>query len=206
MDPTRGAGIIRVVSPLGDIREIECYYVSGLEMDENPIKMGRYNQQALITFRAYDPYWRDVSDVSSNWQVATSANFFPIFPLRLTASTIAVSTAITNPGDVLSWPVWTITGPGGGAGGIVLQSITYGQSISFLTTTLGVGQFITIDTRPGRKTVTLQDGTNLFGDLDPTSALWPLVPGLNSINLQLNGGVVGTTALNLSYRPKYLSP
>lgn len=206
MDPTRGAGIIRVLSPLGDIREIECYYVSGLDMDENPIKTGRYNQQALITFRSYDPFWRDQSDTSRNWNITAVSSFFPIFPLRLTASQIVVADTIVNGGDTITWPVWQIFGPGGGAGGIVLTNNTIGQSISFMTTSLGSGESIIIDTRPGFKLVTKQDGSNLFGDLDPTSVLWPLARGNNSISLQLNGGTAGATALQINYRLRYLSP
>jgi phage-related protein len=206
MNPKRGKGIVRVTSPLGDIREIEALYLSGLDMDENIEKSGRFGQQTYITFKCNDPFWRDQNSITNSWQVSASPNFFPFFPLRLTSSQIAVTTTINNVGDVESWPVWTVRGPGGGSGGIVLQNLTSGSILSFMTTILGSSEFITIDTRPGVKLVTKNDGTNLFGDLDPTSVLWPLEAGSNSINLELTSAIAGTTALTISYRQKYLSP
>lgn len=206
MNPKRGKGVVRVTSPLGDIREIDALYLSGLDMDENIEKSGRFGQQVYITFKCNDPFWRDQSDTTNTWTVAQAPSFFPFFPLRLTSSQIAVSTTIVNNGDTEAWPVWTIKGPGGGAGGIVLQNLTTGLDIAFMTTSLGSGEFITIDTRPGYKLVTKSDGTNLFPDLDPTSVLWPLEAGSNSVNLQLTGAIVGATAMTIAYRQRYLSP
>lgn len=203
MNPTRGSGIVRVSTVLGDLREIECYYVTGLEVAENADKSGRYGQQCYVTFRAYDPYWRDISDTAATWQVTATPNFFPFFPLRLTSSAIVVHATVSNGGDVPTWPVWTIIGPGSG---IVLQNGTTGEEITFLTTVLGVGQTISIDTRPGNKTVTRNDGTNLFSDLDPLSTLWQLQQGANVVNLQMAGTAPNVSVLNLNYRQKYLSP
>lgn len=204
MNPKRGSGVIRVTSPLGDVRDIDCRYVSGLDLNENVDKGGRNGQSAIVTFKANDPFWHDTGDTVQSWQIVTVPTFFPIFPLRLTSSSIVVADIVVNSGDTEMWPIWTITGPGGGAGGISLINVTTGQMLAFETTLLGLGEFITIDTK--LKTVTLNDGTNLFGDLDPLSVLWPFVEGSNTINLVLNSATPGTSLLSASYRQRYLSP
>jgi phage-related protein len=203
MDPARGEGIVRVQSPIGDVREIACYYTSGLGMDENPGNSGPNMQQAKVTFRAYDPYWRNVSDTSQSFTIGAVPSFFPFFPLRLTASQIAVDTTVANAGDVEAWPVWTIKGPGSG---IVLRNLTTGQNLIFSTTALGTGESITIDTRPGQKTVLKNTGANLFPDLDITSAVWSLASGSNAVRLEMASAVAGKSALQLNYRPRYLAP
>ncbi|OLE27970.1 MAG: hypothetical protein AUG44_08760 [Actinobacteria bacterium 13_1_20CM_3_71_11] len=203
MDPTRGEGIVRVTSPIGDVREIACYYTAGLGLEEKPDSSGPTAQAAAVTFRAFDPYWRDTSDTSNTWAVSTTPTFFPIFPLRLTSSQIAVDGSVANNGDVATWPVWTITGPGGV---IVLRNITTGENIIFSTTTLGIGESISIDTRPGIKTVTKSDGTNLWPDLDLTSSLWSLAAGNNAIRLEMSGVDATRSSLQLNYRQRYLSP
>src|SRR5215203_1005537 len=67
MDPLRGAGTLRVQSPIGDVREISCYVSSGLGMEEKPGTSGPTMQQAPVTFRAFDPYWQDPSNISATY-------------------------------------------------------------------------------------------------------------------------------------------
>lgn len=206
-DPTRGEGIIRVTSPLGDVREIGCRYITGFETEEEPGVSGPTMQQSDVTFRAFDPYWRDQSDVSQTFTIGTPPSFFPFFPLRLTSSEIAVDDTVTNDGDVPAWPVWTITGPGNI---ISLQNLTTGRSMVLQTASLGIGESITVDTRPSKlyptgKTILKQDGTSLFSDQSSTSALWALAVGANAIRLAMSSAVVGQSALNLSWRRKWLA-
>lgn len=202
MNPKKGEGIIRVTSPLGDVREIGCRVVGGLGLDEKPEVSGPTMQTAVVTFHASDPLWRDQSDTSASYAVGDPVSFFPIFPLRLTSSQIVVDATINNTGDDEAWPVWTITGPGAG---IVLRNVTTGKSLT-LSTTLLTGESIVIDTRPGYKTVVRQDGSNLWPDVDVTSSLWPLQVGNNAIRLEMSGATVGTSVLQVTYRRKYLSP
>lgn len=205
MDPTRGAGKIRVTSPAGDQREIVCRYSGGLEMAE---KLGEASgerwQRAVVSFLAHDPYWYDVSPTSQTFAVDPLVpSFFPIFPLKLTASELAVDAAVDNTGDVETWPVWTVTGPGSV---IVLRNLTTSKTISFSTGALTASETLVIDTRPGYKTVKLGDGTNMYPALDTTSALWPLVRGTNTIRLEMSGVDNDVSSLNLSYWRRYLSP
>lgn len=206
-DPTRGEGIIRVTSPGGDVREIGCRYQSGLEFDESPGSSGPTMQQADVTFKAYDPYWRDPSDTTQSFTIGNAPLFFPIFPIRLTASQIAVDDTVINNGDVPAWPVWVITGPGSV---ISLQNLTTGRSTVLQSTVLGAGESVTIDTRPSGiyptgKTILRQDDVSLFGDQSNTSALWELAVGNNAVRLAMSGAVVGQSALTLNWRRRYLA-
>lgn len=206
MNPLRGNGTIRVTSPVGDVREIACRYKAGLEFKEVADSSGPTMQTCDVTFHAFDPYWRDVSDISQTFTIGAGPVFFPIFPIRLTSSQIAVDTTITNDSDVDAWPVWQLQGPGGA---IRLSNLTTGRFTIFLLTVLGSGESMSIDTRPTNqsptgKTIYRQDGKNLFYDLDPMSALWPLVPGPNAVRLEMTGST-GASSLSLNWRRKWLA-
>ncbi len=203
MDPTRGTGKIRVTSPVGDQREIHCVYAAGLEMAERSGSSGPEYQECPIAFTAYDPYWYDVSPTSETFTITSVATFFPIFPLRLTASQLVVDDAVTNSGSVDAWPVWTVTGPGSD---ITLRNLTTGEFISFPGRSITTGEILTIDTRPGVKSVTLGDGTSVYSWLDYSSTLWALRRGTNSIRLEMSGADFDVSALSISYYQRYLSP
>lgn len=203
MNPARGPGTLRVTSTIGDVREILCYYADGLGMEEKEETSGPNMQQADVTFRAFEPYWRDVSETSQTFSIGVTPTFFPIFPIRLTSSQIAADAAVVNAGDVETWPVWQIAGPGSA---ITLRNLTTGKSLTLATTPLVAGESITIDTRPGYKTLTKSDGTSVFADLTTTSSLWPLIVGSNAIRLEMGGAIAGSSSLQINYRQRYLSP
>jgi hypothetical protein len=191
MDPIRGPGKLRVTSPLGDQREITCVYSDGLGLDERlGESSGASSQLAPAAFRAHDPYWYDVSPITNDYQVTSTPSFFPIFPMRLTASELVVDATIVNDGSVETWPQWTIYGPGSA---IALRNLTTGQAI-------------TIDTRRDYKSVLQDDGTNLWPLVDLGSSLWPLARGTNRVRLEMAGVTAGVSRLSLSYKRAFLSP
>lgn len=202
MDPTQGDGIFRVQSPLGDVREIPCRYMEGLDLDEGTENSGITMQKADVSFFAADPYWTASSDTSMPFEIGETPTFFPFFPIRLTSSSIAVDTNVANDG-IVTWPVWTIAGPGSV---ITLRNLTTGSLLKLPTTTLGSSETLTIDTRPGFKTIRKSDGTSLWSDVDlSVSSLWPLVKGNNAVRLEMSGAIAGMSSLTLSFRKKYLS-
>lgn len=206
MNPVRGDGILRVTSPLGDVREIVCRYSEGLGMEEKPGNSGPTMQQCDVTFKAFEPYWRDASDTSHTYTIGATPTFFPIFPIRLTASEIAVDDVAVNNGDVEIWPVWQIGGPGTS---ITLRNLTTDEYMTFSGVTLNAGELLTIDTRPtgpSPKTVIRGDGTSLYQTLTAVSSLWSLPVGSSSIRLEMGSALAGTSYLQISYRQRYLSP
>lgn len=202
MDPTRGTGKIRVTSPVGDQREINCHVASGLDLQETLGDIsGPAWQRFPATFLAHDPYWYDTNATTQSFTTSTGALFFPIFPLKITASEIAVDATVDNTGDVDAWPIWTVTGPGSV---IKLWNLTSSRYIYF-PVTLAAGSSITVDTRPGVKSATYDDGTNAYPDMNELSSLWPLQRGVNTIRLEMSG-VTAASALTLVYARRYLSP
>ena len=203
MSPDRGTGRIRVTSPLGDQREVWCRYSDGLNLDESAGNASISSQKAAVVFRAFNPYWWDVASTSRSWMTGTPPVFFPFFPLRLTASSISVQATINNNGDVPTWPVFQVTGP---ATNIELLNATTGLQMYFGSLALTAGQTLTVDTRPGIKSLTLQDGSNAFTYLSTDSDLWPLVVGANAVNLVAAGTTPATSGLQVTYYQGYLTP
>lgn len=199
-DPSRGDGTLRIQGPGGDERELTCRYMDGLIGHETDNLAGPSYQRVMITFRAFDPFWYAKNAIVNTYTVGVAATFFPFFPLRLTNSVIFADVTVNNTGDVNSWPTWVITGPGST---ITLRNLTSGENL-VLSTTLLAGETVTIDTRPGFKSVSKNDGTNLFSSLSTTSVLWDLRAGNNSIRLEM-GGSTSASAVQLTYKPRFLS-
>jgi tail protein len=207
LDPVRGDGRLLITAPAGDQRELVCRYASGLDAAvEDETDLG-HRLRAILRFTTEQPYWRDVSDTAAGpWSVGTAATFFPIFPLRLSASEVFADVTVVNAGDVEAWPVWTITGPGSDP---VLRNLTTGMVLSLDTTLVG-GETISVDTRPYTsavptgKTVTKNDGSSLFATLSATSSLWALIAGSNSVRIELSGATA-SSRVSLAFRQRYLT-
>lgn len=191
-----GPGIIRCTTEVGDQREIACWYVGGLELVEN---ISNY-QPATLEFDAPDPYWTDTVDtVSSVVGGLGVTSFFPFFPLSLSSSEIAAELVVDNDGDVEAWPVLSIRGP---AVNPTLRNLTTGQVLT-LTRTIAAAEVVTLDARPGLRTVLLQNGSSLYGQLT-VRQWWPLATGSNRIRLEATG-TTGASLLTVSYRRKWLT-
>lgn len=197
-DPTRGDSVLRCVAPDGMVRQIGCRYDSGMEVVESLDLLGNV-QRAAVVFRAADPFWYDTAVTGQSFG-PTQAFFFPILPLRLSGSEVYASADVINDGDVLTWPTWTITGPGNNP---VLRNLTTGKRIDLTGVSLAAGESINVDTRPGRKTVSSGVGANLYGSMTTTSSLWPLVKGTNTIRLEMSASTPATS-LALSFQRRWL--
>ncbi len=162
-------GKLRCTTEVGDVREITCWYVGGLELVEN----GSNYQQATLEFDAPDPYWVDNVDTTAQASGASGiTSFFPFFPLSLSSSEIAAELTIDNTGDLEAWPVITIAGP---AVSPTLRNFTTGQLLT-LNRTVAAGETVTLDARPGARTALLQDGTSVY-PLLTSRQWWPLQRG-----------------------------
>lgn len=200
--PTLGDGRLRCTGPDGTVRELVCRYAQGLEGAETVENGGTLALGAVLVFRAAeDPFWRALTPTTIDFTTGTPPAFFPMFPMRLARSSIFGGVEVVNDGDVEAWPIWTISGPGAG---LTLTNDTTGEALT-LSTTIAAGESITIDTSPGVKTVLLNDGTNLYPDLDSASVLFSLAPGPNAITVDLIGSTADSE-VTLSYRPRYLTP
>jgi phage-related protein len=198
-NPAKGDGRLLDTAPDGSQRELICRYAGGMELDESAQVAGLNWQKAVVVFRAFDPFWQDTVDTAHSFATTAPVNFFPFFPLRLSAGAVLSGASIFNGGDVEAWPTWVINGP---ATSIVLTNDTTGDVID-LDVSLTAGQSLTIDTRPGIKTVKKNDGTNLYPGLSLASRLWSLPPGTVAVSIQV-GGATSTSTVTLRYRCRYL--
>jgi hypothetical protein len=193
-NPLAGDGQLKIIAEDGSQRLITCRYSSGLEIQETGLSW----QSVIIVLKAFDPYWYDPNPIVQTFTVGTPATFFPMLPMRLTSSTVFADTTIANNGDVESWPTWIITGPGDT---IYIRNLTTGEFIN-INYTLAPGDTITIDTRPGKKTVTFGDGTNLYPNMSSDSSLWALQAGNNQVRIEMQNSQVASN-VQLSYQNRY---
>lgn len=198
---SRGGGTLRIESLAGGSREIACVYAGGMEWVERSTRRFMMG----VALRAFDPFWTDVEDSSLSWTTGETTAFFPLPRtttfIPISPGVILADETINNTGDDTAWPIWTLTGP------------TYGQVEMTNVTTeevlsgdfdLGPGETLTIDTRPGKKSVTHSDGTNQFSRLDPGSVLWGFPRGLSDITVHLASADTATE-LSAVYRRRWLT-
>jgi hypothetical protein len=197
LDPTLGEGTLTVVDGPHAGRFLRCCYDAGL--DELAEELPHLNLGTLL-FRAAWPYWLEGIESSVTVQQgATTTHWFPFLPLILGASDAFAVFTITITGDVPSWPVVTVLGPGTD---VTVQNLTTGLSWT-VSGALAAGSTLEVDTRPGVKTVQI-DGLNAYPRLTPTSSLWPLEPGPNRVQVSMALTDVNAR-VTLAYRNQWLA-
>lgn len=200
-DPTKGDGRYRVIKADGTQREIVCRLSGGGTLEEGEDRAVFY-QRELLVLKASDPYWQSVNESSELFNLDnTTATFFPIFPIRLTSETIFADATITNNGDAEAWPVWDIWGPGENP---TITNLNTGKRIALSRepVILGAGETITIDTRPGQKTVVGNDGENLFPMLTLDSSLWAFPKGSTAVRVEMSGATQSSQVM-ARYRERW---
>lgn len=199
MRPKAGLGTLTVTSEWGESRSLSCYCVGGLEGDQaNNVGGSGLWWRMVLKFYAPSPWWRgDVRSIMFGLSAPTS--FFPITPVVLSSSNIqGALTVDLSDADAPSFPVWTVTGPGSA---LTLTNTTTGRTIQ-VTTPIGDGQSLIIDTRPGMQSVRDGNGVNLMGSLSSDPALFPLVEGVNQISALL-AGAGPASSISGTYAPSY---
>jgi hypothetical protein len=186
--PRAGIGRLTAIGDDGTERHLPCYYRQGLESGKYAVNRFR----AALEFWAPSPWWRG-APVDELWSLAAPSQFFPILPMRLSATTIGGTRTIDlSDTDAPTYPTWTITGPGAQ---LTLRNETTGADL-VLNAPIGDGRTVTIDTRPGQQSVRRDDGLSLFGELGSDPAMWPLVDGVNVVSALLtNAGAASRVAL-----------
>jgi len=143
---------------------ITSRYNGGLEGN---IGTGGYSEKIPLQFIAEDPYFVEIGSTTT---VSLNVNS---------------NTVVSNGGTSPAYPVITLEGEGAVTG---LENVTTGKVINF---NLGVlpGETITIDLRPGIKTVSSDVRGSLFYSILAGSNLttWTLETGDNTILLSANG-------------------
>lgn len=187
------AGALRVERPDGSARQIDVFYEDGLQgaageawLSANPV----------VTWYCPDGYWRDTTPMTVERSHSPGASFLGDYP-RISSSRVLGTTDVVNPGEVTAWPTWTLTGP---ATSLTAVNHTLGQQFA-LSHSLGAGETVTVTTFP--PTVRGPGDVNLVDSLDwPDSQLWPLAPGVNSVEFLVGGATTGSM-VEMAFYPRY---
>lgn len=110
---------------------------------------------------------------------------------------------VTNAGDADAWPVIRITGP---CSNVTITHVASGRALSLPTLTLAAGRWVEIDTRPGYRTVTWDNGGNASTYLSPGSRvdLFSLPPGQSEMRWTAFDST-NTARMRLTWRDAYIA-
>lgn len=187
-------GTLTVGLPDGSSRSISALYNGGLDVTEDDMDdlLMAGASFPRLEFLALSPYWVGGS-VSATWAIDASVTFFGAMPLTLSASQVLGEVTLDVPGDAPSPPIWTITGPGTPT----LTNNTTGRSFAFADA-ISSGRTVTVDTRDDQLTVIDDLDADLYSTLEPFPDLWPLEPGVNSLQVDMadatSASVISVTA------------
>jgi hypothetical protein len=175
-------GYIVVQRPDGTSRQLAVYCTAGFE---NPDYSTMY-ANFVLSLTALDPYWTDtVAQQITYGLPAGATGILPLLPVALGASNVIGTSTLNNDGGADAYPSWDIYGPGTPT----ITNNTSGRSFA-LTGALATGDQVHVETRPGVQAVyKVATAANMWSNLVINSPrdLWPIVKGMNSINLAMSG-------------------
>lgn len=164
----------------GETMWVRGYYVGGMEGDGGTGRQGSTWALYAPVLRCGDPYWH-MAEETEPWRLDGTSSWFPFPPLELQGSLILDRRTVVNPGDVDSFPLWRITGPGDS---LTINHYDTGRTITYNRPILA-GEVVQIDTRPGSRSVTNGAGTNLMPWIGSDPEFWPLLGGPNDLEVIL---------------------
>ena len=181
-----------VVYPEGEVRQINCRLADILGR-ERMGEQGHGWKKVVLSFRAFDPFWY------GDWIVADGDD--PNVQLEPGEKDWI---AVNNPGDTDAWPIIKIYGPIEDPW--VDLSAPDGETMKeFVLSgfTVPAGRYVVVDTRPGRKSIILDDGQNLYQYLDANiNELFSIPPG--QYEVYLFGGLKDmNTKIVVEFQPPY---
>ncbi|WP_329047177.1 hypothetical protein [Streptomyces sp. NBC_01422] len=160
-----------------------------------------------LEFIATDPTWYadevTTTEIPLGWLTGGGFAAPVVAPIYVQSGTVAADRPgwATNAGTGDAWPIIRITGP------VATVTITHaetGRQLSFPTLNLSAGQWIEIDTRPGHRTVTRENGGNASALLSPSSRidLFSLPPGQSEMRWT-GFDNTNTARMRLTWRDAY---
>ncbi|MEV2277878.1 hypothetical protein AB0I72_20060 [Nocardiopsis sp. NPDC049922] len=105
----RGPGLLEIARPDGTRRRIAVYYSQGFD-GQGEQGTGIVSDSAVLSLLCEDPYWIDSVPLTEHREHGTGEDFLQPYP-SVSSGQVLGSTTLANPGDVVAWPQWTITGP-----------------------------------------------------------------------------------------------
>lgn len=190
-------GATKIVANYSDGSSVflEAHYVGGAETQFGS-DATNYFCRWVIQMQAPQPYWATVT--SQSFTVGSGSTGRGLLPqltkLKVSSSQALGVVNVNNPGDVATYPIWTLRGP--------VDFVTISNGIQSFTydAPIADGSTVTINTESGE--VTDQLGVNKYSNLAPAPKLFPLPPGLNSLNIS-GTGATASTVISCFYSPRY---
>lgn len=204
---TGGAGMpLRILRPGGTVKRL-----TGRLRRLNP-EMARVIHGYMpldVEFIAQDPTWyadtETVTEIPLGWLTGGGFAAPVTAPIYVQDGTVAADRPgwVTNTGTADTWPVIRITGPCANA---TVLHVPSGRSISLPTLDLDAGQWVEIDTRPGARTVTRENGGNASAYVSPGSRIdeFSLPPGQSELRFTAFDATL-TARLRLTWRDAYIA-
>jgi len=178
-----------------------------LDLDDSRIIHG-YAPIDLELF-AHDPgFYADAestTEIPLGWLTGGGFAAPIVAPIFVQSGTVAADRPgwVTNQGDADAWPVIRITGP---CANVSIIHVPTGRTLAFPTLNLAAGRWIEIDTRPGYRTVTWDNGGNASTYLSASSRidLFSLPPGTSEMRWTAFDST-NTGRLRLTWRDAYIA-
>lgn len=181
----RNPGIFQVTRPDDTIRQIEAYYIDGLQgdMSEGGVNWTKY----VLKLFCPDPYPNDGTDIT----------------ITKNGTELAAGIGVLNAGKLDAYPIWKIVGPWQD---ITITNETTNKSFTVTHTAAALDELY-IDTRPsefrsGPSTYD-ENGVIRLSWVDPTSEYFTLVPGVNVISWTSSTWDDDITYIELTYLQRY---
>lgn len=180
-------GYLQIQRPDGSTRQIPVYTTSGLNTPE----VGLDDKTLYtLTLQTPDPYWNDANPQTIVYAQNTAQGILPLLPVSFASGAVLGAANIVNNGTALSYPTWTITGPGTPT----MTNVTTGLSWS-LNASIPGGNVVQIVTKPGQQMAVNQTTQTSIWDQMVYSTLrqlWGLQPGLNQVTIAMAGASSAT--------------
>ena len=194
-------GRLRKYLANGRVVEWQVYASEGPGFpSHDPNIWDQWSIQDSIRFTAYDPIARDPRLKSVAYGSTGVVGLFPItFPFQI--ASFGTSSPINYAGTWDTFPRIVLNGP---LTGPIIRNLATDEKLSF-TYSIPTGRTVTIDLEYGRKTVTLDDGTNLVGYMTSDSDVgsFHLQPGTNTLQIFATGTSGGSSVM-LFWFDRYL--
>ncbi len=86
------------------------YYQDGFDGQGSRNASSSTYDSAIITLYCEDPFWYDPTPRVVHRESGSGEDYLQPYP-SVSSSQVLGATTVNNPGDILVWPEWTITGP-----------------------------------------------------------------------------------------------
>ena len=162
-----------------------------------------------MEFLAHDPtFYADeesTTELPLGWLTGGGFAAPVVAPIYVQDGTVAADRPgwVTNNGDADAWPILRITGP---CSTVTITHVASGRALALPTLNLAAGRWVEIDTRPGYRTVTWDNGGNASTYLSPGSRidLFALPPGESEMRWTAFDST-NTARLRVTWRDAYIA-